>query len=250
MPDERAMSASLTGISSMAMREVLAELTAAYERRTGQHVSVVSVGGVDAARRIEAGEAFDFVVLAREAIERLESIGRIQRDSRLDLAHSDVAVAVASGARRPNIADASALRNAVLDARSIGYSTGPSGTHLARLFARWGIAEVVASRIVQARPGVPVATLIARGEVELGFQQLSELINLPGIEVVGVLPPEVRIVTVFSAAACAASAQRDAVRRLLAFLASADADDVKYQHGMKPAPEDAPSRAIAASIRG
>jgi molybdate transport system substrate-binding protein len=238
MSVEQAISQPVTGISSMAMREVLAELVDAYQRQSGVGVAIVSMGGVDAARRVEAGEAFDFVVLAADAIERLGSSGRIQHGSQIDLARSAVAVAVPSGAHKPDIGDESAVRNAVMSARTIGHSTGPSGVHLAQLFARWGIADVVASRIVQAPPGVPVGALVARGDVELGFQQLSELIHLPGVDVVGVLPPEIQVVTVFSAAICTTSTQRDMACKLLAFLASPEADLAKHRHGMKPARED------------
>jgi molybdate transport system substrate-binding protein len=200
----------ITGISSMAMRGVLTELGHAYEQQSGQPVSVVSVGGVDAARRVDDGEAFDFVVLAANVIEQLAAGGRVDVGSRTDLARSAVAIAVAAGATRPDISSESAIRDAVLSASSIGYSTGPSGAHLVRLFERWGIADAIAPRIVQATPGVPVGTLVARGDVELGFQQLSELMHLPGIDVVGLLPPEVQATTVFSAAVCTASKRRAA----------------------------------------
>ena len=225
----------IAGISSMAMRPVLAELAEAYEQRLRQRVSIVSVGGIEAARRINDGEAFDFVVLAADAIERLASDGRVVPGSRIDLARSGVAIAVAAGAPRPDIGSEAALRDAVLRARSIGYSTGPSGAHVTRLFGRWGIAGEIASRIVQAPPGVPVGTLVARGTVELGFQQLSELMHLPGIDVIGPLPPEIQVVTVFSAASCTASNRCAAAHALLTFLASTEADAAKRRHGMEPA---------------
>jgi molybdate transport system substrate-binding protein len=120
-------------------------------------------------------------------------------------------------------------------ARSLGYSTGPSGVALAKLFERWGIAEELKSRIVQAPPGVPVGTLVARGEVELGFQQLSELMNLPGIDVLGPLPPAIQIITTFSGGTASASTQPDAARALLTFMASPAAAEVKRQNGMEPA---------------
>lgn len=224
----------LIGISSMATRPLLAELGDAYRRRSGQRVAVESVGGVDALRRVQEGEPFDFVVLASDAIERLTAAGCVARQSCVDLARSGVAVAVAAGAPRPDIADEAAVRQAVLSARSVGYSTGPSGVHLARLFARWGIAETIASRIVQARPGVPVGTLVARGEVELGFQQLSELMHLPGVDVVGALPPGIQVLTVFSAGVCASSTRPDAAEGLLCFLASPETADAKRRHGMEP----------------
>ena len=106
---------------------------------------------------------------------------------------------------------------------------------LAALFARWGIADEIKGRIKQAPPGVPVGTLVAQGEVELGFQQLSELMALPGITVVGALPPEIQITTVFSAALSVTSTQADAVREVLAFMASPAADAVKRRNGMSPA---------------
>jgi molybdate transport system substrate-binding protein len=225
----------ITGISSMAMRHVLSELTDAYEQRSRQRAVIVSVGGVEAARRINAGEPFDFVVLAADAIEQLASDARVDPGSRTDLARSGVAIAVAAGTPRPDVASEAAVRVAVLRARSIGYSTGPSGAYLVRLFERWGIADAIAPRIVQAPPGVPVGTLVARGDVELGFQQLSELLHLPGIDVIGPLPPEIQVLTLFSAAVCTASKRGEAAHALLAFLASPEADAVKRRHGMEPA---------------
>jgi molybdate transport system substrate-binding protein len=225
----------ITGISSMAMRKVLAELGEAYQEQSGQQVIIVSVGGVDAARRVADGERFDFVVLAADAIEQLAAGGRIDPRSRTDLARSGVAMAVAAGATRPDVSTESAIRDAVLHARSIGYSTGPSGAHLVRLFERWGIADAIARRTVQASPGLPVGTLVARGEVELGFQQLSELMHLPGIDVIGPLPPEIQLATVFSAAVCTASNRPAAAKALLSFLASPKADAAKRRHAMEPA---------------
>ena len=225
----------ITGISSMAMRNVLAELGDAYEQQTGQPVSVVSVGGVDAARRVDDGEAFDFVVLAADVIEQLAAGGHVDARSRTDLARSAVAIAVAAGATRPDVSTESAIRDAVLRARSIGYSTGPSGAHLVRLFERWGIVDAIAPRIVQAPPGLPVGTLMARGDVELGFQQLSELMHLPGIDVIGLLPAEIQVETVFSAAVCTASHCPAAAKAWLSFLASPEADAAKRRHGMEPA---------------
>jgi len=225
----------VTGISSMAMRHVLDELGDAYERQSGQTIAIVSVGGVDAARRVAEGEAFDFVVLAADAIEKLASDGGVDRRSRIDLARSAVAIAVAAGATRADVSSEAAIRDAVLRARSIGYSTGPSGAHLLRLFERWGIAEAIAPRIVQAPPGTPVGMLVARGDVELGFQQLSELMHAPGIDVIGLLPPEIQVTTVFSAAVCTASNCPAAAAALLAFLASPENDATKRRHGMEPA---------------
>ena len=229
------MTTTLKLISSMATRQLLADLIAQYQRASNQHVTLEAVGGVDAARRVQAGEAFDAVVLAAPAIDSLIQSGSIVAGRRFDLVKSGVAVAVRAGAPRPDVSSEAALKSAVLAARSIGYSTGPSGVELARLFERWGIASAIEGRIVQAPPGVPVGSLIAKGEVELGFQQFSELMNLSGIDVLGPLPVSIQIVTTFSAGIAATSAQPDAVRTLLEFMAAPRCDAAKRANGMEPA---------------
>jgi molybdate transport system substrate-binding protein len=229
------MTSNISIISSMATRQVLAELVAQFQQTSAQPVSVESVGGVDAARRVQAGEAFDVVILAANAIDKLIEAGRIVPGSRVDLVHSGVSVAVRAGAVRPDIGSDEAVRAAVLAARSLGSSTGPSGAHLAKLFERWGIANTIQSRIVQAPPGVPVGSLVASGEVELGFQQLSELIHQDGIAVLGPLPPAIQITSIFSAGLSVTSTQAQAVRALLDFMTSPAATEVKRRNGLEPA---------------
>ena len=229
------MTSEIRLISSMATRQVLADLASLFQQGSGPRVSIESVGGIDAARRVQAGEAFDAVVLASEAIDRLIEAGRIMAGSRIDLVRSGVAIAVRAGAPHPDIGSEGAVRHAVLAARSLGYSTGPSGVQLAQLFERWGIADAIEDRIVVAPAGVPVGKLVADGQVELGFQQLSELIHQPGIDVVGLLPPAIQIITTFSAGLSVASTQPEAVREMLAFMASPAAAEVKRRNGMGPA---------------
>ncbi len=221
-------------ISSMATRPLLADLAAQWQHMSGVDVVIESVGGVDAARRVQAGEAFDGVVLALEAIDKLIMAGCVVAGSRVDLVESSVAVAVKAGTPLPDISSEAALRNAVLAASTVGYSTGPSGVALGKLFDKWGIAGDLQNRLVQAPPGVPVGTLIARGEVALGFQQLSELMHLDGIAVVGTLPDEAAITTIFSAGVCAVSHQPQELARFFAFMASREVVDVKQKHGMQP----------------
>ena len=227
---------SITMMSSMATRQVLSELVAAYADVPGAPaVQLHSAGGVDVARRVQSGEAVDVVVLASAAIDRLVGAGRLRDASRVDLARSGIAVAVRSGALRPDIGSEPALMQAILAARSLGYSTGPSGSHLLGLFERWGIKDRIASRIVQAPAGVPVATLVARGECELGFQQLSELLHASGVDVLGPLPGDTQNITLFSAAVSVACTRLPEVRSLLEFLAGSQADAIKRHHGLEPA---------------
>ena len=228
----------IRGICSMTMRHVLAELAAAYEKQSGTTIAITAMGGVDAARRVEAADPFDFVVLATDAIERLARSGCVDAASRTDLARSGVALAIPAGAVQPDISNESAVRDAVMRARRVGYSTGPSGQYLLRLFERWGIADAIASRIVQAAPGVAVGTLLARGEIDVGFQQLSELVHVPGIDVVGPLPPEIQLMTTFSGAVCVVSKQHAATVTFLSFLASPTADPAKRREGMEPTQTD------------
>ncbi|MFT3789976.1 MAG: substrate-binding domain-containing protein [Rudaea sp.] len=225
----------LAGISSMAMRQVLAELAARCERETGIRVAIESVGGVVAAKRIAAGEYFDIVWLASDVIDKLAAGGRVVAGSCVDLMRSDIWVAVRAGALRPDVASEEAVRDAVREAKTLGYSTGPSGVYLAELFERWGIADEIAPRIVQALPGVPVGALIARGEIALGFQQRSEIVGLDGVDAIGPLPAAIQKTTVFSGAVCAASMHVENARALLTFMASAENHEVMRRHGMEPA---------------
>lgn len=225
----------LRGLSSMATRLVLADLADAWRAAGGGPVAIESIGGVDAAKRVEAGEALDVVILASDAIDRLLAAGHLLPGSRVDLVRSGVGVAVPADAPAPDIGSEAAVRAAVLAARRIGYSTGPSGQALARLFERWRIADTVRERLVVPPPGVPVGALLARGEIDLGFQQLSELIHVQGIRLLGTLPPDIAIVTVFSGAVARTSAHPDAARAWLAFMASPAAEPAKRRQGMSPA---------------
>lgn len=230
------MASPLRIISSMATKQLLVELAASYQQaHPGQEVLVEAVGGVEAAKRVQAGEAFDVVVLAASVIGQLTGEGRVVQGSRTDLVRSSIHVAVKAGAPRPALDTADAVRQAVLAARSTGYSTGPSGVYLVKLFESWGIADAIKDRLVQAKPGVAVATLIARGEVELGFQQLSEMIHSSDIDVVGPLPAEIQSVTIFSGGVAASSAQPEAARQLLDYLAAPATAAAKRANGLEPA---------------
>jgi molybdate transport system substrate-binding protein len=230
--ESASMTNPLRAISSMATRQLLAELAAAYARVRGRVVQLEAVGGVDAAKRVAAGEAFDAVVLASDAIDRLAAAGAVVAGSRVDIVRSPVALAVRRGALRPDIGTVDALAQALRGAGRIGYSTGPSGSYLVQLCERLGVAAQ--GRLVQASPGVPVAALLARGECDLGFQQLAELIGQPGVDVVGLLPRGAEHITPFAAGLCASAASPEAARDWIAFLNAPEAAETKRRHGMEP----------------
>jgi molybdate transport system substrate-binding protein len=220
-------------ISSMATRELLSELVSRYQRATAQTVTTEAAGGVDVAKRVQLGEAVDIVVLASSAIDKLIAEGKLLAGSRVDLVKSGVAIAVRKGAAKPDISTEETLKRAILAARTLSYSTGPSGVYLEKVFARWGILEEVRSRSVVPPPGLPVGTLIANGAAEVGFQQLSELLNLSGVEVVGPLPSAIQTLTIFSGGITASCSKPEAARTLLDYMASPAASDVKLRHGME-----------------
>ncbi len=216
----------------MATRELLAVLAAQYQRESGVAVAAEAAGGVDVAKRISAGEPGDVVVLAANAIDKLIADGAVLAGSRVDLVRSGVAMAVRAGAARPPIATPGDVKAAVLAAPSLSFSTGPSGVYLEKLFKHWEILDEIQPRIVVPPPGVPVGTLVAEGRAALGFQQLSELMNLPGIAVLGPLPDAIQTVTVFSGGICTASVAPAVARAFLDYLASPAAAAAKRGHGM------------------
>ena len=225
----------LKAISSMATRQVLAALAQQWQALGGAALHTESVGGVDAAKRVQAGEALDLVFLAHDALLKLAAAGHVLPDTVLPLMRSGVAVALPQGTPKPAMNTEADLQHAVLVAATVGYSTGPSGTALLALFDRWGVRTALGDRLVQAPPGVPVAQLVAQGQVALGFQQLSELLHVPGIDIVP-MPDAVQIDTVFSGAVASACTdpQRQALSlATLAFMASEQAHAARHAQGMR-----------------
>jgi molybdate transport system substrate-binding protein len=177
----------------------------------------------------------DVVVLSSTAIDSLIAAGSLLPDSRVDLVRSGVSVAVRKGAPRPDISSEDAVKRAVSAAKTLSFSTGPSGVYLEKLFERWGILQDIRARIVVPPPGVPVGSLVANGTVELGFQQLSELLTLPGIDVIGPLPPQIQTITLFSGGVSPGCDRPEAARALLSYLAAPAAAALKEQFGMEAA---------------
>jgi len=217
---------------SAAFKEAYLELVPQFERATGHKVDNLWVPSVQMMNRLKGGETVDLVILSAAALEDLRKAGIVSE--RTDLAKSGIGVAVKAGAPKPDISSSAALKRAVLAAKGIAYSTGPSGIYLIKLFERMGIAEQIKSRVKQVQ-GVPAGSVVARGEAELAFQQVSELLPVPGIELVGPLSPDVQEITIFSAGLHAKAPHPDAARALVKHLTAPAAAPVIRKKGMEPA---------------
>jgi molybdate transport system substrate-binding protein len=224
--------AEIKVIASNAVREPYGELVPIFEKSTGHKVTIDWGGTVDIVKRVGGGEIADIVVIPAARID--DFIKQRVLAGRTDLARSGVGVAVRAGASRPDISSAAALRNTLLAAKSIVLSSGPSSVYLPTLFQKMGIADDLKPKIIQIGPGLPVGETIARGEGEIGFTQMSELMSVKGIEYLGPLPAEVQFVTVFSGGVHATAPSREAAEALLKFLAAPEAAPVLRSHGMEP----------------
>jgi molybdate transport system substrate-binding protein len=210
-----------------------------FERATGHKVLTAygpSMGTTANAIpvRLERGEAADVVILVGYALGDLVSQGKVKADSRVDLVKSLIGICVKAGASKPDISSPEALKRALLAAKSIAYSDSASGAYVSTdMFERLGIAEAMKDK-ARKIPAEPVAGVVARGEAEIGFQQFSEMLPIPGADIVGPLPPELQKVTVFSAGITSTSKEPEAGKALIQFLASPAARDAIVKSGLEP----------------
>ena len=223
--------------------EVYAELGPAFERASGHRLVTTrgpSMGDSPEAipTRLARGETADVVILDGGSADDLAKRGLVRASSKVDLARSQIGMVVRTGAAKPNIGSVEAFRRTLLAAKSVGYSDSASGTYLSTtLFAKLGVADQVArkSRKVRGPPsGESVAAVVARGEVEIGFQQISELIHVPGVTFVGPIPAELQPEISFAGAITSAARQPDAALALLRFLASSEAASTIVKAGLTP----------------
>lgn len=226
------MGKTLEVMSSIATREAYLELVPRFEREARVEVKTSWVGGAEIGKRLRAGATSDLVIMAAAAIDDLVKEGLLAAGSRVNLASSVIGVAIAPGTARPDLSSEESLRKAVMQARRIAYSSGPSGVYLAGVFQRWGIAQ---DKLTQTAPGHPAGEVAARGDAELAFQQVSELLPVKGIEFVGPLPGEMQLVTVFSAGTRVGAANAPAGRALTRFITSPDSAATLRRHGLEPA---------------
>jgi molybdate transport system substrate-binding protein len=228
-----AQAADVTVMMSAAFKEAYDRLVPQFENVSRHRVVTIQAPTVDMMARLKGGETVDLVIMAAPAIDALIKDGKIVAGSNVNVARSGIGVAVRKGAPKPDIGSAQALKNALLAASSIAYSTGPSGVYLARLFERIGIGDQLKSKIKQIK-GEPVGAVVARGDAEIGFQQVSELLPVPGIEFLGPLPEEIQEVTVFAAGLHVGAKEPDGAKALVKFLTAPDAAPVIKKTGMQP----------------
>ncbi len=189
--------------------------------------------------RLARGEPADVLIMVGYALGDLIRQGKVEADSRVDIARSPIGMVVRAGAPKPDISTVDALKRTLLAAKSVAYSDSASGVYVGtEMFQKLGILDEMKpkSRMI---PADPVAGVVARGDAELGFQQISELLPVPGVDLVGPLPPEVQKITIFSAGVVTGAKEPDAGRALIKFLASAEAAPVIKQTGLDPMVADA-----------
>ena len=230
-----AAAAEIQVIASSGFREVYLALVPQFEQTHNQKVLVSFSSSPDIMKRAKAGESADLFILASSSVDQLIKLGKVVPGSRVDLAKSGISIAVRAGAPKPDISSSDAVKRALLAAKSIGYSGGASGTYITGLFQRMGIADELKPKLRQAPPGVPVGELIARGEVEIGLHQTSELLPVAGIDILGPLPADIQQFTVFSAGVSAGAKAPDAAKELVKFLTAPGTAPLIRKKGMEPA---------------
>ena len=226
--------AEIKVLSTQGTEQAYRELIPQFEKSTGHKVTTIFTGTLDAQKRLAAGESYDMIIMAGPSVDAQIKVGKVVAGSRVDIAKSGVGVGVPKGAPRPDINTSEALKKTVLAAKSIGYSTGPSGIYMMSLFEKLGVADQVKDKLKQTPSGVFVGTMIANREVEIGFQQVSEIGNFPGVDYVGPLPADVQQTTVFSSGLIVGAKEAEAAKALVKFLTTPEAGAAFKKRGMEP----------------
>jgi len=226
--------AEIKMIASNAVREAYLQLVPAFEKTSGHKVTIDWGGTADIMKQIRGGEVADIVIVPAPAIDALIKEGKLAGGSRVDVAKSAIGAAVRAGAVKPDISSGDALKRTLLAARSIIISSGPSGVYLAELFRKIGIADQIKAKTTQLPPGGSPGEAVARGEGEIGFTQVSELLAVKGIDYLGPLSPDVQQVTTFSAGLHRAAPAPEAAKALLKFLTGPDARAAVKKSGLEP----------------
>jgi molybdate transport system substrate-binding protein len=229
-----AAAAEIRMIASNAVKEPYLELLPRFEKASGHSIRVDWGGTVDILKRLRAGETADIVIATKEAIDELTKEGRLAPDSRVDLVKSTIGVAQRPGIPRADISSSDAIKRSLLAAKSVVFSGGPSNVYVLGLLDRMGIAAAVKAKGRQLAPGQSVGEALARGEGDIGFTQVSELIAVKGIAYLGPLPAEIQQVTIFSAGLGKTTRETAAAKALLAFVTGSQAQPVLAKTGLAP----------------
>src|SRR3984893_2079437 len=226
--------AEIRVLSTQATEQAYRELVPQFEKASGHKVTTVFTGTLDANKRLAAGEIYDLLIMSAPSIEEHIKAGKVVAGSRVDLAKSGVGAGVKAGAPKPDISTTEVLKRTLLAAKSIGYSTGPSGIYMVGVFQRMGIADEIKHKLKQTPTGVFVGSIIANGEAEIGFQQVSELSHFAGVDYVRPLPAEIQQFTIFSSGIIAGAKEADAAKALVNFITAPAAGAVFKRIGMEP----------------
>ena len=229
-----ASAADIRVISTQATEPAYQELVAQFEKSTGHKVTTIFSGTLNVQKRLADGEAYDLIIMGSDALEDQIKRGKAVAGSRVNFAKSGVGVAVRKGAAKPDIRSVEAFKKSLLSAKSLGYSTGPSGLHMLSVFEKLGISNEIKGKLKQTPSGVFVGTLITSGQTEIGFQQIPELIHFDGIDYVGPLPGNLQNITMFATAIQTGAKQADAAKALVQFITAPSAASVIRKHGLEP----------------
>jgi molybdate transport system substrate-binding protein len=224
---------SITVLSSLATREAYLELVPQFEQSTGAKVTTTWAGTVDINKRMAAGEVFDLVISSNAAIGELTNQGKIVAGTGTVLAKAGIGIGVRKGAPKPDVGTPEAFKRALIAARTVGLSTGPSGVYLEKLFQRLGVADAVKAKTRLIPSGGTVSTLLASGEAEIGFQQVSEIAHAEGVDYVGPLPAELQLISVFTAGVHTGASHPDQAKALVKFLTAPASLAVMTKHGLE-----------------
>jgi molybdate transport system substrate-binding protein len=221
-------------LASAAMKSAYLELLPQFEKETGHKLSAGWSSSPDIQKRVAGGEIADVVVLSDMGTEELVKLRKLLPETRTTFAKSGIAVAVRAGAQKPDISSVDTLKATLRAAKSVAYSSGASGSYVVTMIQKLGLAAEVKPKVVNVKTAEPVGEVVARGDADIGFHQLSELIPVKGIEIVGPLPPELQHLTVFSGGAHSEAGDPDAARALVKFLAAPAVVEVLKKHGLEP----------------
>jgi molybdate transport system substrate-binding protein len=227
--------AEIVVFSTISCKEALLELVPEFERESGHKVNITYAGGSGLSNQIREGTRGDLFIGPEEFSGPLLAEGRLLAGSRTAFARSTTGLAVRAGAPKPDISSPEKLKSALLAAGSVSYSTGASGMHFVKVLERLGIADVIAAKRVAPRPGELVGAVVARGDADIGVQQISELLPVSGIEILEPLPAELQQPIIYGATAFPQSTQREATQAFVSFLRSKAAHAVLRRKGLDPA---------------